>query len=163
MISPGKAFPCTSISVRPYLILNRQEFTVLNHLRTTYFQSMWKCELFILSQKAYLQSSVTDPDPYAFGPPGSGSGSKPKCHGSATLLQRSNCLGASCFFCMWLIYRTNKLYIVKITSHQISYQTITYKTGWHAKELTSHWRPRSSPCQQPSPPRRRRGWTGKKN
>jgi hypothetical protein len=31
-----------------------------------------------------LQGSVADPDPYVFG---SGSGSTPKCHGSATLLQ----------------------------------------------------------------------------
>jgi hypothetical protein len=95
MISPGKAFPCTSISVRLYHILKHQESTASFEY---YFQSMWKCEFFILSQKTYLQSSVADPDPsdpYAFGPPGSGSGSIPKCHGSATLLQRSNCLGGT--------------------------------------------------------------------
>ena len=66
MISPGKAFPCTSISVRLYHILKHQESTASFEY---YFQSMWKCEFFILSQKTYLKSSVADPDPsdpYAF-------------------------------------------------------------------------------------------------
>ncbi len=43
--------------------------------------SLW---LFIFEEWCKY-TSVTDPDPYVFVPPGSASGSVPKCHGSPTL------------------------------------------------------------------------------